>query len=163
MKGSWKIKGTLSLIGMLLLGSSFTVCAEEITVPAGYHVYDVQEDEATDTWYGVARGDYLHTGIAKLTEAKTGVALCTGTTLAHMDCDRVYVAIYLDQSDDGVNGWGTIAYWSNEDFKASTVSVNSGNYKVARDKYYRVKGGHSAEKSGKVEETTTCTDALYFD
>lgn len=160
MKGSRNIKNALVLMGILLLGSSFTVCAEEV---AGYHVYDVQEDEVTDTWYGIARGDYLHTGISKLTEAKKGVALCTGTTLAHMSCDRVYVAIYLDQSDNGVDGWGTIAYWTNEAFGASKVSVNSGNYKVDRDQYYRVKGIHSAEKSSKVEETTTCTNALWFD
>lgn len=160
MRGIWKVKSALVLTGILLLGSSFVVCAEE---KAGYHVYEVQENEATDTWYGIARGDYLQTGIGKLTEASTGVALCTGTTLARMDCDRVYVGIFLDQSDNGLNDWGTIAYWTNEAFGVSKVSVNSGNYKVARDKYYRVKGGHSAEKSGKVEETTTCTDALYFD
>lgn len=160
MKGSRNIKSVLALVGILLLGNNLTVSAEEV---AGYHVYDVQKDEATDTWYGIARGDYLQTGIAKLTEASKGVALCTGTTLARMDCDRVYVAIYLDQSDDGVNDWGTIAYWKNEAFGVSKVSVNSGNYKVDRDQYYRVKGIHSAEKSSKVEETTTCTNALWFD
>lgn len=160
MVRSWKVKGALVLTGVLLLGSGSTVCAEEV---AGYHVYDVQEDEVTDTWYGIARGDYLRTGISKLTEASKGVALCSGTTLAHMNCDRVYVAIYLDQSENGVNDWGTIAYWSNEAFDVSKVSVSSGNYKVDRDQYYSVKGGHSAEKGGKVDETTTCTNGLWFD
>lgn len=160
MKGSWNVKSALALMGILLLGSSFTVCAEEV---AGYHVYDVQEDEVTDTWYGIARGDYLHTGIAKLTEARTGVALCSGTTLAHMNCDRVYVGIFLDQSDDGVNDWGTINYWINEAFGVSKVSVSSGDYKVDRDHYYSVKGVHSAKKGDKVDETTTCTNGLWFD
>lgn len=160
MVGSWKVKGTLALIGILLLGCNFTVCAEEV---AGYHVYDVQEDEVTDIWYGIARGDYLRTGISKLTEEAKGVARCSGTTLAHMDCDRVYVAIYLDQSDDGVNDWGTIDYWSDEAFNVPRISVASGNYSVDRYQYYRVRGGHSAKKGSKVDETTTCTDALYFD
>lgn len=160
MKRSWNVKGVLALTGILLLGSSFTVRAEEV---AGYHVYDVQENEATDTWYGIARGDYLQTGIAKLTEEAKGVARCSGTTLAHMNCDRVYVGIFLDQSDNGVDGWGTIAFWTNEAFGASRVSVSSGNYSVDRDQYYSVKGVHSAEKSSKVEETTTCTNGLYFD
>ena len=48
----------LAGIGILTVGISTPVSAEEYE-PAGYHVYDVQEEEATDTWYGIARGDYL--------------------------------------------------------------------------------------------------------
>ena len=55
----------LAGIGILTVGISTPVFAEEYE-PAGYHVYDVQEEEATDTWYGVARGDYLQAGIAKV-------------------------------------------------------------------------------------------------
>lgn len=162
MKRSSNLKCLFLLVGIILLGSSLTVCAEEIT-PAGYHVYDVQENEVTDTWYGIARGDYLRSGSSKLTEDSKGYARCSGTTYAHRDSDRVYVSIFLDQSDNGVDGWGTIDYWTNEALNDSTVSVKSGVYKVERNKYYRVKGGHSVTQGGKVEETTTCTDALRFD
>ena len=55
-------KGQLTMllagITILTVGISTPVSAEEYE-PAGYHVYDVQEEEATDTWYGVARGDYF--------------------------------------------------------------------------------------------------------
>ena len=55
----------LAGIGILTVGISMPVSAEEYE-PAGYHVYDVQEEEATDTWYGISRGDYLQAGIAKV-------------------------------------------------------------------------------------------------
>lgn len=161
MRESRNIKGIFSLIGILLLGSSLTVHAEKIT-PPGYHVYDIQEEEVTDTWYGIARGDYLQSGISKLAKEDVGYARCSGSTLAHRDCDRVYVRIYLDQSDNGVDGWGTIDYWTGETFNDSTASAKSGVYEVERHKYYSVKGSHSVTEGGKVEETITCTDALKF-
>lgn len=156
----------LMLTGILLLGSGFTAFAEE-TEPAGYHVYEVTEDESTDTWYGVARGAYLQAGVAKLTHGDAGYALCSGSTLAHMACDRVYVRIYLDESDNGTNGWGTLDYWTAITNSDSTATVRSGPYKITLDKYYRVKGAHSVtvdiDGENFTEATTTCTDALLFD
>ena len=60
----------LAGIGILTVGISTPVSAEEYE-PAGYHVYDVQEEEATDTWYGIARGNYLQAGIAKVKKGST--------------------------------------------------------------------------------------------
>lgn len=160
----WKRAGTCAVAGMLLCGSSLTAMAEEVE-PAGYHVYDVQEDEATDTWYGTARGAYLHSGISKLKEdSSAGYVLCSGHTFAHRDCDRVYVRIYLDQSDTAASGsWGTIDYWTGEVFEDSLASAASGSYKVTKDQYYRVTGVHSVTEGETTETTGTCTDALYVD
>lgn len=164
----WKAGSVLVLTGALFLGSSFMVCAEE-TEPAGYHVYETSEDEATDTWYGISRGAYLRAGIAKLTEGDSpNYAVCGGHTLAHSNCGRVYVRIYLDESDNGKDDWGTLDYWTGEAFDASTVSVSSGPYRITLGKYYSAKGVHSATKDWDdrehtTETTTTCTDALLFD
>lgn len=164
----WKTGSVLFLVGALFLGSSFAVCAEE-TEPAGYHVYETSEDEATDSWYCIARGAYLRAGISKLTEGESSdYALCTGHTLAQTKCDRVYVRVYLDQSDNGLDHWGTLDYWTGEAFDASMVSASSGSYKITPGKYYRVQGAHSAIKDldnreETTEATTTCTDALLFD
>lgn len=147
---------------LLSFSTSLMTFAEEKT-PAGYHVYDVQEDEVTDTWYGIARGSYLQAGISKLKQVKTGYAICSGTTLAHMDCDKLYVRIYLDESDNGTSDWGTIDYWTGRAYNNSYVMVNSGDYRITRDKYYSVKGVHSVFEGDVVETTTTCTDALFFD
>lgn len=160
--GSWKRRGALVMSGLLLSCSALTVCAEEVT-PAGYHVYDVQETEVSDTWYGVSRGMYLMTGISKLIEDAPGYALCDGYTLAKMDCDRVYVRIYLDQSDDGEKLWHTLDYWTGIVENGSFATTESGSYQVTRDKYYRATGAHSVTQDGFTESTMTCTNALYFD
>jgi len=158
----WKAKSVFTLVGLMLLGSSLTVCAEEVE-PAGYHVYETQEDEVSDTWYGTSRGDYFQAAVTKLTHGNTGYAVCYGTTFAHRDCEELYVRIYLDQSDNGTSSWSTINYWTGREYNESYVVVSSGDYRIARDKYYRVKGGHSVFQDDIVETTTTCTDALYFD
>lgn len=162
----WKSGCALVFAGALLLGSSLAVCAEEVE-PAGYHVYEVQEDEASDTWYGTARGAYLQAGTAKLTHGDPGYALCSGFTMAHKVCDRVYVRIYLDESDNGIDGWGTLDYWTGITYNDSTASARSGQYKITSGKYYSVKGIHSVTKGtgddAFTETTTTCTNALLFD
>lgn len=163
----WKSGSALALAGLLVLYSGLMVRAEETEEPAGYHVYDVQENEVSDTWYGVGRGAYLRAGICKLTEGDSpDLALCSGHTLAHMDCDRVYVRIYLDESDTGTGGWTTLDYWTGERFNASMVSATSSPYKVTKDKYYRATGAHSATmgqgNDARTEATDTCTNALLF-
>lgn len=161
MKMIWKRLSTFTLASTLLFVSSFSAKAEEAT-PAGYHVYDVQENEATDTWYGIARGQYLYSSISKLIKDDPEHAICSGTTMAHRDCDRVYVRIYLDQSDTGTGDWGTIDYWTGITYDDSSATTDSDSYPVTRGKYYSVKGIHSVIKDDTVEATSTCTDALYF-
>lgn len=154
-----KTQLVLALTGILLLGSGITVYADEIN-PAGYHIYEVQEDEATDTWYGTARGRYLRAGISKVKEGKSGYVIGSGTTLAHYDCDQVYVRIYLDKSDNGTGGWGTLDYWTGYGYEDSVATVGSGEYKITKGKYYRVTGVHSVFEGDVVETTGTCTDAI---
>ena len=150
----------LAGIGILTVGISTPVFAEEYE-PAGYHVYDVQEEEATDTWYGIARGDYLQAGISKVKKgSKSGYAVASGTTLAHYDCEELYVRIYLDESENGTDGWWTLNYWTGNAFNNSVATVSSGNYKIPKGDYYRVKGAHSVFQGDITETTTTCTDAI---
>lgn len=167
MQSIWKKISMSILVGTLVFSNFLCVHAEETVldddVSAGYHVYDVQEDQVTDTWYGIARGDYLQSGIAKLMKDGKGYAICSGTTMAHKECDRVYVRIYLDQSDTGTGNWGTIDYWTGIAYDNSVAITDSGSYKITRGKYYSVKGSHSVIKDDIVEATVTCTDALHFD
>lgn len=158
----WKKRGALLLAGMMLFGSCLSVSAEEVT-PAGYHVYEVQEDEAEDTWYGIAKGSYLQAGSAKLVKKDSTHAACSGHTFAHKVCDRIYVRIYLKKSSTGTGGWDNVDYWTGETFNGSTASASSGSYKVAKNKYYCVEGAHSVTENDYTEATDTDTDALYFD
>lgn len=155
--------GALIGISLILMSSCLSVSAEE-EHPAGYHVYEVQDNQATDTWYGIARGDYLQGAISKIRAGSASkYVTCSGTTLAHRACDRVYVRTYLDQSNNGVDGWWTVNYWTGENFNNSTAHVSVADYEITRDKYYRVQGAHSVTEGETTEVTTTCTDALYFD
>ena len=155
--------GAIAVMAITLFGSCLSVSAEEIE-PAGYHVYDIQEDQASDSWYGVARGDFLQAAVSKVTKGSAAkYATCSGTTFAHQDCDRVFVRIYLDQSDNGTDGWWTVNYWTGENYNSSMAHVSVADYEITRDKYYSVKGSHSVTEGGTTEVTTTCTNALYFD
>lgn len=155
--------GAVVIMGMTLLGSCLSVSAEEVE-PAGYHVYDIQEDQVSDSWYGIARGTYLQAAVTKIKKGSAAkYASCSGTTFAHRASDRVYVRIYLDQSNNGTDGWWTVNYWTGINYDNSTAYVSSVDYEITRDQYYRVKGAHSVTEGETVETTTTCTNALYFD
>lgn len=155
--------GVLIAISTMLFGSCLSVSAEEIK-PAGYHIYDMDEEQASDTWYGISRGTYLQAGIAKITKGSAAKYVsCSGTTFAHQSCDRVFVRIYLDQSNNGTDGWWTVNYWTGENFNNSVARVSVADYEITRDKYYSVKGSHSVTEGETTEVTTTCTNALYFD
>ena len=103
--------------GMVVMSFLFAICvwntqildsnAEEVTVP-GYHEYITTEDEVIDTWYGIARGTYLESGISGLKDAGKGKVSVSGTTTAHSVCDKVKVGVYLDESTDGGKSFGTI-------------------------------------------------------
>ena len=158
---NWKRGSALLLAGTMLLGSGTTVCAEEVE-PAGYHVYEVTETEATDTWYGTGKGAYLKAGISKILEDDASHVRGSGHTLAHKDYDRVYVRIYLDESETGTGSWTTLDYWTGEEFNASMAHVSSGPYRINKGNYYRVTGVHSVTQGETTETTGTCTDALKF-
>lgn len=152
-----------AIMCVTFFASGLSVSAEDIE-PAGFHVYDVQEDQASDNWYGISRGTYLRAAVAKIVKGSAAkYASCSGTTFAHQDCDRVFVRIYLDQSDNGTDGWWTVNYWTGENHNSSMAHVSVADYEITRDKYYSVKGSHSVTESGTTEVTTTCTNALYFD
>ena len=160
---NWKKVGSIIALGIFLCCSSLNVSAEEIE-PAGYHIYDIQEDQASDTWYGISRGSYLRAAVSKIRAGSAAkYVTCSGTTFAHGAYDRVYVRIYLDQSDNGTDGWWTVNYWTGIDYNNSTAHVSVADYEITRDKYYSVQGAHSVTEGDVTEATTTCTDALYFD
>ena len=165
MKHAVRSAGTLLLMGTLMMGTGFAACAEEEVVePAGYHVYEDTEDSVSDTWYGIARGTYLKSGTSSISKKDSTHALCSGNTMAHSKCDRVYVRIYLDQSSTGKSGsWGTIDYWTGTATNASVATASSGSYKVTKNQYYRVTGAHSVTENGYTEATDTTTNSLKFD
>ena len=164
MKHAVKSAGTLLLMGTLMMGTGFAVCAEEEVVePAGYHVYENTDDYASDTWYGIARGTYLKSGTCSLTKKDSTHAIAAGSTTAHSKCDKVYVRVYLDESSTGKSGsWGTVDYWTGTAYNATYATVTGDPYKITKNKYYRATGAHSATKGTTTEATDSTTSALLF-
>ena len=71
-----------ALMSFLLVGGicnvgAITSHAEEMP---GYHEYVNTEDEAIDTWYGIARGTYLKDGTSGIKRSGTCLVSVSGTT-----------------------------------------------------------------------------------
>ena len=150
---------SIILIGILWIPSNLIVNAEEIIVP-GYHEYTETEDEKIDHWYGIARGTYLKDGTCGIKNAGTGKVSVSGTTTAHKVCDKIRVAIYLDESSDGGKSFGQIgSYYFSEDNTTSCHGSKT-NISVTSGWHYMARGGHGAIKGSVSETTATHTGVL---
>ncbi len=157
-------KTTVAIIGLLamicLWGNQVLISkAEEVTVP-GYHEYVTTENEVIDTWYGVARGTYLQSGTSGLVSAGKGKVNVSGTTNAHSVCDKLKVAVYLDESDDGGSSFGTIGSYYFERSNASTCYGSKSGISVTSGWWYCVRGVHTAIEGSTAETTSTQTKAM---
>lgn len=133
--------------------------AEGITVP-GYHEYVTTENEAIDTWYGIARGTYLQSGTSGIVDAGKGKVNVSGTTNAHSVCDKLKVAVYLDESDNGGSSFGTIGIYHFEAKNALTCYGNKTNISVTSGWWYCVRGVHTVTEGSTTETTSTHTASL---
>ena len=154
------VAGMCLLLGVCIWNSqALTGRAEEIS-PPGYHVYTTTEDEVIDTWYGIARGTYLESGIVGLVEAGKGKVNVSGTTNAHSVCDKVKVGVYLDESENGTTGYGTVGSYYYE--AKNALSCHGSEYKVSVTSgwWYMVRGVHTVIEGSTIETTDTQTSGM---
>ena len=147
----------MAMMGLMLLGglcniSTITSHAEDMP---GYHEYVNTEDEAIDTWYGIARGTYLKDGTSGIIKAGSGLVTVSGTTTAFSKCDKVKVSLHLDESSDGGNNFGNIASYYFQEKDTTSCHGSKASISVTKGYKYRVRGGHTAVKGSTVESTTT--------
>ena len=160
-----KLKNILAASICMLFGiciwnnQVLTSHAEEVT-PPGYHVYTTTEDEVIDSWYGIARGTYLESGIVGLVEAGKGKVNVSGTTNARSVCDKVKAGVYLDQSVNGTTGYGTIGVYHYEAENARSCHGSEANISVTSGWWYMVRGVHSVTEGSTTEITDTQTYAM---
>lgn len=138
---------------------TLTSQAAEITVP-GYHEYVTTENEVIDTWYGIARGTYLQSGTVGLKSAGIGKVNVSGTTNANSVCDKVKVAVYLDESDDGGSSFGTIGSYYFERQNTSTCHGSKANIAVTSGWWYCVRGVHTVTEGSTTETISTHSASL---
>ena len=140
-------------------GQTLVSRAEETAVP-GYHVYTNTETEAIDTWYGIARGTYLESGTSGLVSAGKGKVNVSGTTNAHSICDKVKVAVYLDESVNGDTGFGTVGSYYYTEENTTSCHGSETNISVISGWWYSVRGVHSVTEGSTTEITDTQTKAM---
>lgn len=138
---------------------TLTTQAEELT-PPGYHVYTTTEDEVVDTWYGISKGNYLVNGIVGLVEAGKGKVNVSGTTNARMACDKVKVAVYLDESTNGGSSFGTIGIYHYQEENTTSCYGSKSNIAVTSGRWYMVRGVHTVIEGSTIESTDTQTSAM---
>ena len=138
---------------------TLTSNAEEVVVP-GYHEYVTTEDEVIDTWYGIARGTYVQGGVSGLKDAGKGKVNVSGTTNARSVCDKVKVGVYLDESSDGGNSFGTIGSYYFEKQNASSCHGSKADISVTSGWWYMVRGVHSVTEGSTTETSSTHTRAM---
>ncbi len=148
------------LLGICIWNSQILTSQAEETTPPGYHVYTATENEVIDTWYGIARGTYLQSGTVGLVEAGKGKVNVSGTTNAHSVCDKVKAAVYLDESENGTTGYGTIGSYYYE--AKNALSCHGSEYKVSVTSgwWYMVRGVHTVIEGSTIETTDTQTSGM---
>ena len=152
----------MALMSLLLVGGIcnvgvITSHAEEMP---GYHEYVYTEDEAIDTWYGIARGTYLKDGTSGILRAGTAKVTVSGTTTAYSKCDEVKAAVYLDESSDGGSHFGQIGSYYFCEENTTSCHGSKANISVTSGYKYRVRGVHSATKGSTTETTSTKAGVL---
>ena len=147
------------LVMCLWNSQALTSKAEEVVVP-GYHEYITTEKEAIDNWYGIARGTYLQSGTSGIVDAGKAKVSVSGTTNAHSVCDKVKVAVYLDESDDGGKSFGTIGSYYFEEQNTTSCYGSKSNISVTSGWWYCVRGVHSVTEGSKTETTDTHTASI---
>lgn len=155
-------KIAMAMMGLLLIGG--LNAAETITSHAedmpGYHEYVNSEDEAIDTWYGIARGTYLCDATSGIKRAGSGLISVSGTTTAYSKCDKVKVGVHLDESSDGGKSFGNIASYYFKEENTTSCHGSKANISVTKGYKYHVRGGHSVMKGSTTETTTTSTGVI---
>lgn len=152
----------MAMMGILLaggLGAAGTITSHAEDMP-GYHEYVNTEDEAIDTWYGIARGTYLKDGVCGIKRAGVCLINISGTTNAHSRCDKVKVGLHLDESSDGGNYFGNIASYYFQDENTFSCHGSKANISVTKGCKYRVRGVHSVKKGSTIETTDTKAGVL---
>lgn len=132
------------------------VHAEEV---AGYHEKVQTETEAVDNWYSVARGVYLASCTAKISDAGKGKVTISGSTSAKSVCEELRMTLYLDESSNN-SSYDTIGVYRYSKENAALVSGYEAGVRVTSGYYYSVRGVHSVFVGDVRETTDTCTDAL---
>lgn len=117
---------------------------------------------------GVSRGNYISLAGVEIGNLGNGYVEVISNTVAHADCDRIKMKVYLDQYDEATDTWKNIKTFnydvSSEDVGGGLHALNeSEKVKVTKGKYYRARGSHYVYSGGKSEGFSSATDGILAD
>ena len=107
------------------------------------------------------RGNYLSYGTVSLVNHQDGTVTASGSTVAHVVCDKLYLTVTLQQKvgDD----WYDYRTWESTRTDAATLSKEY-TVEVPSGFYYRVQGVHLAEENGDNSESqVTHSDGIWVE
>lgn len=116
--------------------------------------------EVSDTTTVRTRGNFLNYGSVLMSRVSPTRVLITGITSAHVECDKLGVGLYLEQSPDGED-YGSYRQWF---FWKQNASVFSQTLEliVPTGYWYRLKGFHIAIEGNEGESVETKTEGLHM-
>lgn len=146
-----------------LLVASISVRAEEIgevvEVVDGSKLTNDQEVSGSTLANAGARGTYLGTGSAKLSNNGNHVLNVWGNTTCNRTCDQVKVTLHLQRLVNGT--WTTVMTLDTKIAYNTNYVSNSKNVTVTGGYYYRISGTHVAIKGSTTESTYSSTDGMW--
>ena len=150
---------------MLVLAMSFNV----VNVHADALDYlgnTIDESKLTDDvessgiYQSVARSTYLHQGLVRITNNGNGYVGITGATQCNVSCNTVKLNVYLERSS-GDGNFYSYKKWENVDYNTNSLYFST-QVKVEKGYYYRLRGYHSCNKNGVLENGGSRTDGIYI-
>lgn len=154
-------KITLFLVMCLLVSSIVVQAADENLglVVDGSMLTDLTEVSGSTATSSVARGVYLGTGSATLTNKGNHVLNVSGHTTCNKTSDEVKVTLHLQRYKNG--SWSNVTTLDTKVAYNDHYVSNSKNVTVTGGYYYRISGSHTAIKGSVVETTTSVTDGMW--
>lgn len=149
------------LVACLLFASITVQAADENLglVVEGSVLTDLTEVSGSTETNDLARGTYLGTGSAKLTNNGNHVLNVWGHTTCNRTSDEVKVTLHLQRYKNG--SWSNVTTLDTKVAYNDHYVSNSKNVTVTGGYYYRISGSHTAIKGSVVETTTSVTDGMW--
>lgn len=164
MKKAMNLKSLLFCAMLVLMMTLNTVDAQAGALDYLGNTIDgsvlTNEMESVGNYQSVARSTYLHQGFVRITNNGNGYVGIFGGTECNVVCGTVKLNIYLERSS-GDGNFYSYQKWENVDYNEASLYMSK-QVKVEKGYYYRLRGYHSCNKNGVLENGASRTDGIYI-
>lgn len=162
MKKYKKIVGALVSI-MLIFCLNVVVFAEEYSYDLGTEIDGsrlTDEQESESIIYNRTRGNFLNSGVARLTDMGGGTVNSYGAVVGAVVCDKMVLEMTLQRLEGST--WVTVKTYSNTNYNTSLLT-KSYNLSVKKGYYYRLKAACVAFEGGTSESQMPVTNGIWIE